>query len=197
MILKYLIIIFLILSCSSPSAKVGEADTNNNSNDIVNKASITQQQNSNEINTNSSLAKQKIVGEFNFQLQLMEAKDFLKRKGENLNSDDLKKIKEEQVLLFEIEYLTPKANESILEYRKTELDKDETINYFANLIQNDFIITQNKKEIKTNGAYYESMFGAANKIRCVIYLSNLDLNKKFEVLFHDKIFNKGLLRFNF
>ncbi|MGV3631919.1 MAG: hypothetical protein ACO1O6_11985 [Bacteroidota bacterium] len=151
--------------------------------------------NSSEKVSDGDLVETKQLHDFSFRVHFMRADDFQKRKGREISEMDVKQLKREQVMLFEIKHKNPNTN--ILEKQLVGMDENELVSYYASGIQQDLIITQGNKEIQVNGVYYESVFGASNRLRCIFYISGLKPDKEFEVLFNDKIFGNDLIKYNF
>lgn len=193
---RYLAYLFLFqaFSCSSGVGERTGKQAEQDHSDVISE-NTTAMQTEQEKEEPGALSKTEEKGDFSFKAHVIEAYDFLKRKGEQIAGADIKKIKQEQVMLFEISYNKPMAN--ILEKQQVGMDENELVNYFSSAIQQDMIVMQNNKEVAMNGVFYESSFGASNKVRCIFYLSGLKLEKKFEVLFNDRIFRAGLIKYNF
>lgn len=86
----------------------------------------------------------------------------------------------------------------LLDKKFTNLSFDETIKYLSFNMQNDFsIVTKNKDTIKCNGVNFERNFKVASFQKVLVYFSGIDPEEKVQLIYNDKLFQKGILKFTF
>lgn len=86
----------------------------------------------------------------------------------------------------------------LLDKKFTNLPFDETIKYLSFNMQNDFfIVTKKNDTIKCNGVNFERNFKVASFQKVLVYFSGIDPEEKVQLIYNDKLFQKGVLKFTF
>lgn len=179
----------LIVGCSEqlPSREHSYATDkgDNASTAIVTNGSVS----STEI-TNSG---QKTMDNIIYQVQLMPALDYLRRKGETVAQSDINDLKKESVAILQIA-LTDK-HKDILGENQLQLPKEDALMYLSDQISQDLQITQNRKDVMPYGVRFDGHVGATNQVKVHLYFKDLKLNQPMKVMLYDRLFGKGLIKF--
>lgn len=86
----------------------------------------------------------------------------------------------------------------LLDRKFTKLPFDETIKYLSFNMQNDFsIVTKKNDTIKCNGVTFERNFKIASFQKVLVYFSGIQPDEKVQLVYNDKLFHKGILKFRF
>ena len=103
--------------------------------------------------------------------------------------------KKERIYEFDIKQI---QNKNLLEKKYTNLDYETTINYLSFDIEKDFcLVTSSKDTIKASGVLYERHFKTTPNEKILIFFSNIEPDEKVQLLYNDKLFRNGLLKFQF
>lgn len=136
----------------------------------------------------------KKMEDITFSANILAAHDFLTRKGEKIDPNEMEDLKKETVVILEFELA--QKHKRILESKSIEMSKDGTIEYLVGEIINDVSIFQDGKTVSPNGHQYENSFGKQNKTRVYFFFKNIDKNKELRITYHDKLFGAGLINFS-
>jgi hypothetical protein len=128
-----------------------------------------------------------------YRVRMLPANEFVARRGKTIAAADREELSRTTVLLLEFELSD--VNKDIWESSQLQLDKDAARNYLVGTISNDLYIAQRGEEIAPTGVSFEGNSGAANQIRAVFFLENIDINKPLTVSYYDQLFGAGLLKF--
>lgn len=188
--------IFILVSFSifiSCSSKGNENQFNQNETFEFHSKSSAEKSKSDNFFSSPNHELSKTINGFSYKVKYMSAIDFLQRKGEKIEDADINSLKKEQVILLEI--VSDNVNKNILENKRLALEREEAINYLNNAIGQDFSVDQNDQSYAPNGVSFEGFYGENNKLRCVFFFSNIDLEKEFSITFYDRLFQAGLIKF--
>jgi hypothetical protein len=117
-------------------------------------------------------------------------------------NQDLKKIdsiyqenKTERIIEFSF---TDEEQRELLQKKFTNIEDKEAIEYLSFKMQNDFYAVTDKKDtIRCSGLLYERNFKVTPYHKIILYFSNINPNDKIQLVYQDKLFNKGTLKFKF
>lgn len=117
-------------------------------------------------------------------------------------NQDLKKIdsiyqenKTERIIEFSF---TDEEQRELLQKKFTNIEDKEAIEYLSFKMQNDFYAVTDKKDtIRCSGLLYERNFKVTPFHKIILYFSNINPNDKIQLVYQDKLFNKGTLKFKF
>lgn len=86
----------------------------------------------------------------------------------------------------------------LLDKKFTRLSFDESIKYLSFNMQNDFfVVTKKNDTIKCNGVNFERNFKIASFQKVLVYFSGINPEDKVQLIYNDKLFGKGLVKFRF
>lgn len=117
-------------------------------------------------------------------------------------NQDLKKIdsiyqenKTERIIEFSF---SDEEQRELLQKKFTNIEDKEAIEYLSFKMQNDFYAVTDKKDtIRCSGLLYERNFKVTPYHKIILYFSNINPNDKIQLVYQDKLFNKGILKFKF
>src|SRR5690606_14199103 len=91
------------------------------------------------------------------------------------------------------------SNEAdLLKEEFTKKTYDNAVKYMAFDIQGDFsVVTSSNDTIKCVGVNFERNFKVAPFKRVLLYFNNIKPNDNIELIYQDKLFGNGILKFNF
>lgn len=120
----------------------------------------------------------------------------------DLGNTDLIKVdslyeanKRERVIEFTFEQIN---GEDLLREKFTSRNYQKSVEYMSFGIENDFIVVTSKNDtIKCSGALFERTFKVAPKNKLLLFFSGIDPNDKIQLIYQDKLFNSGTLKFRF
>jgi len=120
----------------------------------------------------------------------------------DLGNTDLIKVdslyeanKKERVIEFTFEQIN---EEDLLGEKFTSRSYEKSVEYMSFGIQKDFTVVTSKKDtIKCSGALFERTFKIAPKNKLLLFFSGIDPNDKIQLIYQDKLFNSGTLKFRF
>lgn len=182
---NFLILLVLLSGCTE---KIELKNVNPENQQIISKKSVGLNHQPKE---GSSVIKE--FSGIHFQCHSLPAIDYLKRKGEKIEKEDIPSLSEESVFIFEISI--PKSNTEILKSPKNTMTMDDLNKYLTGEINNDFEVEQNSKSYKPNGSIYESSIGNGKKMRVYFFLKGIKVTEGMTIRFYDRIFNTGLMKF--
>ena len=80
----------------------------------------------------------------------------------------------------------------------TKRSYEDAVKYISFGLDKDFYIVTSKKDtIKANGVNFERSFKISPYQKVLIYFSGISPNDKVQLVYNDKLFRKGLLKFKF
>lgn len=111
-------------------------------------------------------------------------------------ADSIEKVnKEERIIEFEF---AQDDEKDLLEKNFTSLDYEESIKYMSFSIEKDFYVVTSKKDtIQCAGATYERNFKVAPYQKIVLFFSGIPPQDKIQLVYQDRLFKKGTLKFKF
>lgn len=134
--------------------------------------------------------------EVKYQAKFLPALEFLKRKGENIDSRDINDLKSESVVLLEFSSLKQSSTD-VLKLKQCTKEYEKAIEYLAFGIEQDIHIEQSGKKFLPTGVLFEREFNLTNKKRILCYFKGIDSKADFKLVFNDQVLSAGILKFNF
>lgn len=120
----------------------------------------------------------------------LPALDYLSRKGEKVSNEDRADLMEESVFMLEFELQD--SHKEIEKSSLLKLSKDDLGQYMIGQVSNDFKINQENRTFTPNASHYEGIVGG--KIRVTFFFRDVDLSKKVEIQYVDRVFGNGLIK---
>lgn len=122
----------------------------------------------------------------------------LKDKG-NFDLVEVDRIFEENKTERIIEFTFEDENQDdLLQEKYTNLDYKKSVEYMSFAIQkNFFVVTSKKDTIQCSGVLFERNFKVAPFNKLMLFFSKIDPNDKIQLVYKDKLFQKGTLKFRF
>lgn len=115
----------------------------------------------------------------------------------NLNKADSISKANTKERIVEFEFLH-EEEQDLLKSGIAGLNYENAIQYLSYDIKNDFcLVTKSQDTIKSNGVIFERTFGVTPVNRLLIFFSNVQSNQSVQLIYDDKLFGKGVLKFNF
>lgn len=88
--------------------------------------------------------------------------------------------------------------EDLLKDKFTSLPYEQGIKYLSFSLDQDFYVVTSKKDtIKCAGVNYERNFKIAPYQKVMLFFSGIDPKEKIQLIYQDKLFKKGTLKFQF
>ncbi|MFP9099827.1 hypothetical protein ACLI09_12295 [Flavobacterium sp. RHBU_24] len=122
----------------------------------------------------------------------------LKKEGiDDLNkADSISKANEEERII-EFEFLH-EEEQDLLKDEKARLDYESAIKYMSFNIKDDFyLVTASHDTIRSEGVLFERTFNVSPSNKLLIFFSGVKANQPVQLVYDDKLFGKGVLKFNF
>jgi hypothetical protein len=129
-----------------------------------------------------------------YTVDLINAVDFVSRKGEKLELSERLELSKESVAILKIDLQSMKET-SVFESSKITMDKEDAMKYLVGQISNDFSIEQNGESISPAGVEYDAGISEPDNIKVFLFFNRIDLNKPSSALYYDRLFGAGLMRF--
>lgn len=121
-------------------------------------------------------------------------KDMGKEKITSVDSI-VKANKGERIVEFEFLQIEEK---NLLKEKFTKMDYDKTINYLSFEISKDFyLVTSSQDTIKSSGGIYERAFKLTPHQKILLFFSGVPEDDNIQLVYTDKLFGKGTLKFKF
>lgn len=103
--------------------------------------------------------------------------------------------KRERVIEFTFE---GDKNADLLKEDFTKMDYQTSVKYMSFTIEKDFkAVVKGKDTITCSGVLFERNFKVAPFNKVLLFFSGIDPNDKIQLIYQDKLFQKGILKFNF
>lgn len=139
------------------------------------------------------------IGEMNFKASQVPLQYYiLKQEGNSdLNKIDAiyQSLKEERIIEFEFLH---ENKEDLFQSEFTNLDYESSVKYMAFTIQNDFsVVLQSNDTIQCSGVILERNFKLAPFKRLLVSFTGIPENEPIQLLYNDKLYNNGLMKFHF
>lgn len=98
-----------------------------------------------------------------------------------------------------IEFTFEQENEKdLLEETFTKLSYEDGVKYMSFMMENDFYVVTSKNDtIKCLGVNYERNFKVAPFQKIMLFFSGINPNDKIQLVYNDKLFGKGIIKFKF
>lgn len=112
------------------------------------------------------------------------------------NIDSLyQKNKTERILEFTFEQ---EDEDDLLKDKFTSLSYEEGVKYMSFSLDKDFYVVTSKNDtIQCSGVSYERNFKVAPFQKVLLFFSGIDPKEKIQLIYNDKLFKKGILKFQF
>lgn len=128
-----------------------------------------------------------------YSFRMMSATDFLTTKGEQVVAADRAELEKETVVI--VTFNSSKKGSDIFELEQMTIDKEAAIQYLIGALGNDVTIEQAGESFKPKGVHYETSFGEIGHLRAFLYFDGVRLSNSAKVVYYDRLFGAGLLRF--
>ena len=103
--------------------------------------------------------------------------------------------KTERIIEFTFEQ---EDEDDLLKDKFTTLSYEEGVKYMSFSMNQDFLVVTSKKDtIPCSGVNYERNFKIAPYQKILLFFSGIDPNEKIQLIYNDKLFKKGILKFQF
>lgn len=98
-----------------------------------------------------------------------------------------------------VEFTFEQENEKdLLEETFTKLSYEDGVKYMSFKMENDFYVVTSKQDtIKCSGVNYERNFKVAPFQKIMLFFSGINPNDKIQLVYNDKLFGKGIIKFKF
>jgi len=104
-------------------------------------------------------------------------------------------LKTERVIEFEFQHDT---KVDLLEETYTHRDYSSAVEYMAFQMKNDFSVeTESGERIVASGVHFERNFKLAPFKRVLVHFAGIPENENIKLLYNDRLFGKGLLKYHF
>lgn len=128
-----------------------------------------------------------------YSFHIMNASDFISKKGEKVEAADQAELNKESVMI--VTFSSEKKHTDIFELEQMTLNKEDAVQYLIGALGNDVTIEQDGKSIKAKGVHYESSIGEIGQLRAFLFFDRIRHSSPVKVLFYDRLFGAGLMRF--
>lgn len=106
-----------------------------------------------------------------------------------------KENKSERIFEFTFEQ---ENEEDLLQDKFTKLSYENGVKYMSFSINNDFYVVTSKKDtIQCSGVNFERSFKITPYHKIILFFSGIPENDRIQLIYKDKLFNKGTLKFQF
>lgn len=103
--------------------------------------------------------------------------------------------KTERIIEFTFEQ---EDEEDLLKDKFTSLSYEEGVKYMSfSLDKNFYVVTSKNDTILCSGVSYERNFKVAPFQKVLLFFSGIDPKEKIQLIYNDKLFKKGILKFQF
>lgn len=130
----------------------------------------------------------------NYTVSLINAVEFVTRKGEKLELSERMELSKESVAILKIDLQNSKET-SVFESSKMTMNKEDALKYLVGQISTDFNIEQDGQSISPLGVEYEAGISEPHNIKVFLFFNKINLNKPSSVIYYDRLFGAGLMRF--
>lgn len=122
---------------------------------------------------------------------VISAQMFLEHTGRA--GDDIEELQDESVLI--LDYQLKNVSKDVLNY--SSMSSDDLVQYFIGTIKNDISFKQSSETIFPSGVHYEGKVGSEHKVKVYFFVNGLDLDTPYEIIYNDKVFDKGQIKLAF
>lgn len=189
--MKFLPIVFFIVMFFCSCSKTASSDVVE---DVFAQGSVAKDdRGADAISGRSKYVSHKRVGGAGYTIRIVSALDFLKGKGEEVESVDREALENELVVLLEIE--SPDPGKDFFASSRSAFSKEDGLQYLVGEISRDLTLVQGKQEFYPSGVNYEQSFGQAHKINVLFFFNGVDKNKSMELKYYDRLLDGGMIHF--
>lgn len=186
------LLVHLIISCTDK--QIGPKSINHTSLELDHQSNGVQSGVSSS-EQGSGLFARKTYNGISYTVDLMNAVDFVSRKGEKLDLSERLELSKESVAILKIDLQNIKET-SVFESSKIMMEKEDALKYLVGQISADFSIEQSGESISPTGVEYDPGISEPDNIKVFLFFNKMNLNKPASVLYYDRLFGSGLMRFN-
>lgn len=187
----YCLLVHLIISCTDK--QIDPKSINHTSLELDHQSNSEQSEFS-YLEESSERFAQKTYNGISYTVDLMNAVDFVSRKGEKLNLSERLELSKESVAVLKIDLQSNKET-SVFESSKIMMEKEDALKYLVGQISADFSIEQSGESISPTGVEYDPGISEPDNIKVFLFFNKINLNKPASVLYYDRLFGSGLMRF--
>lgn len=188
----YCLLVHLIISCTGK--QIDPKSINHTSLELDHQSN-SEESGVSSLEESSERFVQKTYNGISYRVDLMNAVDFVSRKGEKLNLSERLELSKESVAVLKIDLQSNKET-SVFESSKMMMDKEDALKYLVGQISTDFSIEQNGASVFASGVEYDPGVSEPDNIKVFLIFNKINLNKPASVLYYDRLFGSGLMRFN-
>lgn len=142
-----------------------------------------------------SKSRTKVYNGITYSVNLINAVDFVSRKGEKLELSERLELSKECVAILKIDLKNSKET-SVFESSKMTMNREDAMQYLVGQISNDFSVEQNGESISPLGVEYDAGIAQPDNIKIFLFFNKINLDKSSSVVYYDRLFGAGLIRFN-
>ena len=188
-----------ILLCVFPLILIGCSEKGTDKVDVTSGTSLEitadQKSESDQVTESDKTVASKTENGITYSVDLMNAVDFVSRKGEQIELADRMELMKEAVAILTIDLNNNKETD-VFESSRITMEREDAINYLVGSIVSDIEIKQGEKTISPTGVQYDAGISKPGQLRVFIYFNNVKINQPSSVVVYDRLFGSGLLRFN-
>jgi hypothetical protein len=132
-----------------------------------------------------------VINNIHYNFDVLSALDFLEIKGEHPSPKDEQSLRNESVVILEIQTL--ENIQDIFLSEKLTFNKEDAIKYLVGDVAADFTLVQDKEEFTPTGVQYDGMLTGTTKIRLFIFYKNVNVKREVKFKFYDQLFGAGMI----
>src|SRR3989338_3245114 len=136
------------------------------------------------------ISNQSTIHQIRYSIDVLSALEFLNRRGEEPDPNDVADLRRESVLILEME--STEELQEIFFSSRMQMDKEDAIKYLIGEISNDLVLKQGENEYSATGLQYDGML--KNKLRLFLFYKDIDVHAAIHVSFYDRLFGAGLIQ---
>ena len=115
-----------------------------------------------------------------YTVDLINAVDFVTRKGEKLDLSERLELSKESVAILKIDLQNVKET-SVFESSKITMNKEDALKYLVGQISADFSIEQQGESLSPVGVEYDPGISEPDNIKVFLFFNNINLNQPASV----------------
>jgi len=138
------------------------------------------------------------IGEIFFTAIILPNEYYIRKNLKIKNKDSIKsyikRFENEKIIQFDFQH---EERKDLLLQEFTGVNYKKSVEYMSNLIHHDFYaITSEGDSIKSSGVLFERNFNLAPRKRLLLYFNTEKNADKLKLVYDDRIFKKGIIKFN-
>ncbi|QXP58409.1 hypothetical protein [Olleya sp. HaHaR_3_96] len=138
------------------------------------------------------------IGDINYTATQVPLQYYLlKNIGKDMERMDsiYKANNKERIIEIEFQHTN---QDDLLKEKYTNRSYEDAVKYMAFTIANDFtVITSSNDTILCSGVNFERNFKVAPFKRALLYFNNINPDQTIKLIYQDKLFDNGIIKFNF